>query len=81
MSIATKAQAVIKELNIIDDIVFQKMGEDIGFCEETISTVLQQKVIVERVVPQNTIKNLQGRSVVLDVLCIMEDGSRCNIDM
>ena len=64
-----KIQAIVQQLNIIDDTLFQKMAEDIGFCEEVISTVLGQRVIVKKVTPQNSVKNLQGRSVVLDALC------------
>ena len=58
----TKVQEIVQQLNIIDDVFFQKMAEDIGFCEEVISTIMQQKVIVKSVTPQNSIKNLQGRS-------------------
>lgn len=76
-----KLQAVVKELNIIDNAVFEKMAEDIGFCEEIISTFLGRKVKVLKVVPQNSIKNLQGRSVVLDALCEFEDGERCNVEV
>ena len=57
-----KVQKIVQQLNIIDDVLFQKMAEDIGFCEEVISTVLGEKVTVKKVVPQNSIKNLQGRS-------------------
>lgn len=74
-------EEIVLALNIIDDTLFQKMAEDIGFCEELLSTVLQQKVIVEEVIPQNSIKNLQGRSVVLDALCVLENGKRCNIEV
>ncbi len=67
-----KVLEIVQQLNIIDDTFFQKMTEDIGFCEEMISTILEQKVTVKSVVPQNSIKNLQGRSVVLDALCMMK---------
>lgn len=77
----TKVQEIVEQLNIIDDTLFQKMAEDIGFCEETISTVLGEKVIVKRVTPQNSIKNLQGRSVVLDALCTLENGEECNVEV
>ena len=76
-----KIKEIVVSLNIIDDTLFQKMAEDKGFCEELLSTVLQQKVIVESVIPQNHIKNLQGRSVILDALCVLEDGRRCNIEI
>lgn len=81
MTIKTKTQKTVEELNVIDDTLFQKMAEDKGFCEELISTVLQQKVIVEKVIPQNSIKNLQGRSVILDAYCVLEDGRKCNVEV
>ena len=81
MSEKTKVQKSAEKLNVIDDALFQKMAEDPGFCEELISTILGQKVIVKSVTPQNSIKNLQGRSVVLDALCILEDGRRCNVEV
>ena len=67
-------QEIVQQLNIIDDTLFQKMAEDPEFCEEMISTILQQQVTVKKVTPQNSIKNLQGRSVVLDALCNLENG-------
>ena len=76
-----KVLEIVQELNIIDDTFFQKMAEDIGFCEEMISTILEQKVTVKSVVPQNNIKNLQGRSVVLDALCILKNGEYCNVEL
>lgn len=76
-----KVQAIVQQLNIIDDTLFQKMAEDIGFCEEVISTVIGQKVIVKKVTPQNSVKNLQGRSVVLDALCDLESGEECNVEV
>lgn len=76
-----RVQEIVQQLNIIDDVLFQKMAEDIGFCEEMISTILQQKVTVQKVTPQNSIKNLQGRSVVLDALCTFEDGKECNVEV
>ncbi len=77
----TKVQAIVQQLNIIDDTLFQKMAEDPDFCEEVISTVLEQKVIVKNVTPQNSVKNLQGRSVVLDALCELESGEECNVEV
>lgn len=74
-------QEIVQQLNIIDDTLFQKMAEDPEFCEEVISTVLGQKVIVKKVTPQNSVKNLQGRSVVLDALCDLENGEECNVEV
>ena len=74
-------QKKIEELNIMDDSLFQKMAEDKEFCEEMISTILTQKIKVIRVTSQNSVKNLQGRSVILDALCILEDGRTCNVEV
>ena len=74
-------QEIVRQLNIIDDPLFQKMAEDPGFCEEMIATILGQQVTVKQVVPQNIIKNLQGRSVVLDALCKLENGEECNVEV
>ena len=67
-----RTREIARQLNIIDDTLFQKMAEDAGFCEEMISTILGENVKVLKVVQQDTVKNLQGRSVILDVLCEME---------
>ena len=40
-----------------------------------------QKIKVKKVIPQNSIKNLQGRSVVLDALCETEDGEEFNVEV
>ena len=72
---------IAKQLNIIDDTLFQKMAEDVGFCEEMISTILGEKVKVLNVIQQDIVKNLQGRSVILDLLCEMEDGSVCVVEV
>ena len=77
----TEVQAIVQQLNIIDDTLFEKMAEDPEFCEEVISTVLEQKVTVKKVTPQNSVKNLQGRSVVLDALCELENGEECNVEV
>ena len=81
MNEQTTVQEIVKQLNIIDDTLLQKMAEDPGFCEEVISTILMQKVTVIKVTPQNSVKNLQGRSVVLDALCQLENGDECNVEV
>lgn len=66
---------LVKDLKPIDDVMFQKMCEDKETLQEIISTILGEKVVVETVIPQNSIQNLQGRSVRLDALCIRENGA------
>lgn len=71
----------IAKLNIMDDLLFQKMAEDTGFCEETISTIIGEQVEVIQVTPQNSIKNLQGRSVILDALCKLKTDQKVNVEV
>ncbi|MBP5197430.1 MAG: PD-(D/E)XK nuclease family transposase [Lachnospiraceae bacterium] len=71
-----------RRMNPIDDEFFRKMAEDAGFCEEVITVVLKDSGIkVQRVIPQKEVKNLQGRSVVLDALCILENGEFCQVEV
>ncbi len=73
--------ATVKGLVPIDDVMFQKICEDIETCEEIISTILGRKVKIVDQVPQDSIGNLQGRSVRLDCLCLMEDGVYVNVEV
>lgn len=51
-------------------------------CEELLQVILQdEKLKVIEVIPQKSIKNLQGRSVRLDALCIRGNGEYCNIEV
>ncbi len=61
---------LVKKMNPIDDDFFRKMSEDAAFCTETLRTILgDEGVTIEKLWSQHSIKNLQGRSVVLDVHC------------
>ena len=57
-----------RKLNPIDDLFFSKMAESREVCKEIIVAALWEDVIVNDVVPQNTIVNLQGRGLRLDLL-------------
>ena len=74
-------QTVLR-LRPIDDVLFEVLSQDIGFCEELLQTILQDKSLkVQEVIPQKSEKNLFGRSVRLDALCILGDGRKCNIEV
>lgn len=77
----SKVREHVERLNIIDDTLFQKMAEDTGFCEEMISAVLSEKVQVVQSIPQGSVKNLQGRSVIVDALCEKQDGTFINVEV
>ena len=68
--------------NVMDDVFFQKMMEDKEVCEEILRIILENsKMRVIECVPQASIKNLNGKSVVLDVLCRDNDGKYCNVEV
>ena len=70
-----------ENLRIIDDAMFRLVAERKEVCQEILRTLLdkpQLKVI--RVTPQCTITSLH-REIILDVLCILENGTYMNIEM
>ena len=63
---ASNRQRVAK-LRPIDDCLFEKLTEDRGVCEEMLRVILEETDLkVLHVTPQNSVKNLYGRSVRLE---------------
>ena len=72
----------LRGLNPIDDLMFRKMAEHKEFCEEILRVILgDQKLVVTDNMHQFDLKNLQGRSVILDAKCITGDGRYINIEV
>ena len=72
----------LRGLNPIDDLMFRKMAEHKEFCEEILRVILDDyKLVVTDNMQQFDIKNLQGRSVILDAKCITGDGRYINIEV
>ena len=70
---------IVSRLRPIDDNFFEKLAEDKDVCQEMLRTILgKPNLKVLQVVRQNSVRNLQGRSVVLDALCEIDDGKFCN---
>lgn len=71
-------QAAVKkilQLRPIDDLLFNLMYQDKAACQELIRTILEDdSLVVLNVTAQNTIPNLLGRGVRLDVTCRTKDG-------
>ena len=68
--------------NVMDDVFFQKMMEDKEVCEELLRIILEDSgVQVIECIPQASLKNLIGKSVILDVLCRARDGSYYNVEV
>lgn len=77
-----KYVARVRKMNPIDDDFLRKMAEDKDFCQEVIRTILDEShLVVEEVQSQNEIKNLQGRSVILDAHCVTRDGVHLNVEV
>ncbi len=82
MSNKAKIREDAMKLNPIDDALFQKMAEDIAFCEEILQVFLEDdKLKVLDNVPQVSVKNLQGRSCILDVKCSLRNGRIVGVEV
>ena len=72
----------VKEFRLIDDVFFEVFASDIPACQEILRVILEDtELIVNDVIVQSSERNLYGRSVRLDALCTLGDGSLCNIEI
>lgn len=72
----------IRNLRPIDDVFFEVLAENKEVCQEMLCTILEDPHLqVLDVIVQSSKRNLYGRSVRLDALCILGDGSRVNIEV
>lgn len=81
MSNETKMEKV-KDLRPIDDVFFEVLAQNIGVCQEMLQVILEdENLIVNSVITQSSERNLYGRSVRLDALCTLGNGTKCNIEV
>ena len=74
--------AKVQNFRPIDDVFFEVIAADPKVCEEILRTILEDdKLVVEDVIVQGSKRNIYGRSVRLDALCTLGDGSKCNIEV
>jgi predicted transposase/invertase (TIGR01784 family) len=72
----------IAQYRPIDDVFFEVLARDMAFDQEMLRLILgDENLIVEDVIVQSDERNLYGRSVRLDALCILGDGSKCNVEV
>lgn len=70
----------VKNLRPIDDIFFEVLASNTEVCEEIVQTILEdKKITVDDVIVQSSERNLYGKSVRLDALCTLGNGTKCNI--
>lgn len=72
----------VKDLRPIDDVFFEILAQSIPVCQEMLRTIMEDdSLIVSKVVTQSDERNLYGRSVRLDALCTLGNGTKVNIEV
>ncbi len=73
---------LLRNLNIMDDVFFQKIAEDKEVCEEILRVILQKPGLkVMDAQTQRFLRNIGAHSVILDLVCEDEDGSHINVEV
>lgn len=75
-------RAVIEKFTLMDDIFFEAFADDKKAIQEMLRVILDDpKLVVLEVITQRKIRNLYGRSVQLDALCKLGDGTNAEIEI
>ncbi len=73
---------LIKDFRPIDDIFFELLAQDVEVCQEILRVILQDnQLVVKDSIVQSDVRNIYGRSVRLDALCILGNGVLVNIEV
>ena len=74
--------ADIQKMRPLDDAFFEVLARNKGVCEEILRTILEDdNLVVNDVITQESERNLFGRSLRLDALCTLSNGTKCNIEV
>lgn len=82
MQTSTERLALIQQMDLMDDVFFQKVVEDKTVCEEILRVLLQEpdlKVIEAQT--QRFLRNIGAHSVILDLICQDGDGAQINVEV
>lgn len=72
----------VQDFRPIDDVFFEALAQNREVCQEILRVIMEDKeLIVESVITQCSENNLYGRSVRLDALCTLRNGTKCNIEV
>lgn len=72
----------VQKFNIFDDSFFEMVAKDKDAVEDILRIILHDPgLVVRKLVPQNSVKNLYGKSVRLDTLCVTGDGRNINVEI
>ena len=74
--------ADIMSLRLIDDVFFEAFAANHKAVQEILRVILEDdKLTVLDVITQGSERNIYGRSVRLDALCTLGNGTKCNIEV
>lgn len=71
----------IKRFCLMDDTFMSKVFEDKACAELLLKIILQKELTVKEVTSQYSVKNLQGRSIRLDIFAVDENNKYYNIEV
>ena len=72
----------VRDLRPIDDVFFEVLAQKREVCQEMLRVILEDDaLVVNDVITQADERNLYGRSVRLDALCTLGNGTKCNIEV
>lgn len=72
----------VRDFRPIDDVFFEVLGQSIPVCQEMLRTIMEDEgLTVIDSVTQSSERNLYGRSVRLDALCTLGNGTKVNIEV
>lgn len=75
-------QEIIDNITVMDDTFFHKLVEDKGFCEELLQVVLgNPNIRLIEATAQKSLRNIRGRSVVLDAHCVDISDKHFDLEM
>lgn len=75
-------QEKVKDFRPIDDVFFEVLAKSTAVCQEILRVIMEDNnLVVIQVITQSSERNLYGRSVRLDALCTLGNGTKCNIEV
>lgn len=76
------ASRTVEGLKPMDDTFFHKLVERKEFCEELLQVILHKRDLkVVEYVPQRSLRNVKGRSVIVDVHCMDRERRHYNVEL
>lgn len=75
-------KAKVKDLRPIDDVFFEVLARNPEVMQEILRVIMEDKELtVQDVIVQSDERNIYGRSVRLDALCFLGNGTRINVEV